>query len=172
MAERYPTVRAGQKVTGSLLDSMLPKTVRKTADTGRTSTTTSADPELQFTVEANAVYVVRGALFVDSTNATTDINVDWSAPTGADGTWAGLGQPTTATTTDGDVRTVAELGITSARAFGAITAGGSGTLTILINTMLIVGSTAGTYSLDWAANSASGTVTVKADSFLTFWRIA
>lgn len=171
MAERYPTVRAGQKVTGELLDSMLPKTVRKTADTGRTSTTASDDPELQFTVEANAVYTVHGILFTNATDEATDINVDWTAPSGADGTWAGLGQPTTATTTDGTVRTVGT-GITAARNYGVDSGGVSNPLTIRISALLITGSTAGTYALSWGANAASGTVSVLTDSFLTFTRIA
>lgn len=168
MAERYPQVRAGQKVTGLLLESMLPQTVRKASDTGRTSTTVTADPELQFAVEANAVYTVRGAIYVRGSNDTTDINIDWSGPAGTDGTWSGFGQTTAATSTDGTVRTHAT-GITSSRNYGTTSAAD---LTIIINTLLIIGSTAGTYSFDWAANAASGTTTVLTDSHLEFHRIA
>lgn len=174
MAESYPTFRAGQKVTGSLLESMKPQTVRKLSDTGRTSTTASDDPELQFAVEANATYQVDGILWVSATNNTTDVNLDWSAPAGADGSWSGVGMSTSATGVDTDFAGNAGqvrfplTGITSARSYGATSAG---TVSILINALLITSSTAGTYALSWGAVSASGTVTLVTDSYLTLRRI-
>lgn len=178
MAERYPTVRAGQKVTGSLLDSMLPKTVRKTADTSRTSNTASADPELQITVEANGVYIVEGTLYVTATDivdgggAVDDINIDWSAPSGSDGTWSGQGPLTNATSTETQIRTIGTA-ITSSRTFGVGSTSAAAPAVIDITATLIVGSTAGTYSLDWAVGTGtSGPVVVYQDSWLKLTRIA
>ena len=175
MAESYPAFRAGQKVSGELLASTLPRTVRKTADTPRTSTTAADDPELTITVEANAVYQVDGVLWVSATDNGTDINLDWTAPSGSDGSWSGIGMSTSADGVDQNLATNTGAvrfpltGITAARNFGATSAG---TITILINATLIVGSTAGTYALSWAANAASGTVTLVTDSFLTLRRIS
>lgn len=179
MAERYPTVRAGQKVTGSLLDSMLPKTVRKTADTARTSTTPSADPELQIAVEANGVYVVEGMLLVFG-SVDTDMQLDWSAPTGSDGSWGATGLAETenwagalnpSNVTNGKM--VGTTTITSARAYGVDDAGSGSPTAMFINGLLIVGSTAGTYSVDWSVQSGEvGTITVMSDSWLKLTRIA
>lgn len=55
MAERYPTFRAGQKVTGALLASAQAQVVRKVSDTSRTTTSVTADPELVFSVDRKSV---------------------------------------------------------------------------------------------------------------------
>jgi hypothetical protein len=167
--ERYPDFLAGQKSTADLLTSSQPMLVYKTADTARTSTTSSADPHLTLSVEANAVYTVHGLLIFNGSDEATDMNVDWNAPSGSTGIWAGLGQPTGATTTDGDVRTVGS-GITSARSYGVDNGGASNPLTIIVNTLLVTSSTAGTYELVWGCVNSSGTVTLMANSFLEVQR--
>lgn len=167
MAEQYPSPRAGQKVTGEFLSSMLPQTVRKVADTARTVTTPLDDPELQITVVANAVYTIDGLLHFSSSADSVDVTIDWTAPTGADGSWSGIGQPTGATGTDGTVRTMTT-SITANRAYGTDDASN---LSIVVNTLLIVGSTAGTYALNWNPANA-GTCTMLTDSYLVFRRIA
>lgn len=179
MAESYPAFRAGQKVTGELLASMLPRTVRKTSDTARTSTTPSADPELQITVEANAVYRMDGILYVFG-SVDTDIQVDWSAPTGSDGSWGASGLAETenwvgalspSNVTNGKL--VGTTTITSARAYGVDDAGAGSPTAMQVQALLITGSTAGTYSLDWSVQSGEvGTVTVMTDSYFTLVRIA
>lgn len=176
MAESYPALRAGQKVTGSLLTSMKPLTVRKLSDTARTSTTPTADPELQFTVEANAVYRMEGILYYDG-SVETDIQIDWSAPTGSDGSWGAVGAPETeAFTPNVNVSQVKLVGtgtITSARAYGVDNLGTGSPLTLHVRSLLITGSTAGTYSLDWSVQSGEvGTITMLNDSFLALRRIA
>jgi hypothetical protein len=177
MAERYPIVRAGKRVTGAFLESFQPQFVRKTADTARTSGT-GADPELQFEVEANAVYEMRGMVYCSGTASTDDINIDFSAPSGTDGTWSGHGMSNDALPdgSGGTVGTVAPkllgTGITSGRSFGTGTGGASAPAAIAITATIIVGSTAGTYSLDWNRLGGSGTVTVYQDSFMMFTRVA
>lgn len=172
MAERFPVFRAGQKVTGDLLASMQPLTARKVSDTSRASTTTTtADPELQFSVEANAVYTMDGWIKYDAVTAA-DISMDWSAPSGSLGEWTGSGAANDiAGAASGYLIQVAATDITTARSFGG---GGIGVLlTVNVYGTLRVGSTAGTYSFDWAQLASNATATtVYADSWVRLIRIA
>src|SRR5690242_3744114 len=82
-AESYPALAGGQRITGALLRSMLPQTVRKTADTARAATTTrTADPHLAFDALANAVDTFDGFLKIDGDNAA-DVLLQLTVPTGA-----------------------------------------------------------------------------------------
>lgn len=186
MAEAYPTPLAGQRPTASLLRSMLPQVARKTADTQRSATTTTtADPHLQFEVEANGVYILDGWLKYDGPTAA-DISIDFSAPSGSLGEWTALGvghspviswntTPTLVTDSQQSrgytIRTETS-DITSARTYGALGTGGT-PLSMIIYATLRVGSTAGTYSLDWAqSTSDAGSTTIYTDSWLRLLRIA
>jgi hypothetical protein len=186
MAEAYPTFLAGQRITASLLSSAQPQTARKTADTGRAATTTTAaDPHLQFEVVANGVYVWWGWLKYDGPTAG-DINIDFSTPTGALGEWmghgVGIGRVVGATdvaapafsvdtaSTTGYLQRMETNDVASARGFGAVT---GVILTMDLKGTLRVGSTAGTFSLDWAQRvSDASTTTVYTDSWLTMLRVA
>ena len=56
---RYPSIYAGQRLTGTLLQSMMPDIIVKNTNEDRPSTTTLAnDTDLVATLEANAVYHV------------------------------------------------------------------------------------------------------------------
>ncbi|MFI9200152.1 hypothetical protein [Streptomyces sp. NPDC053048] len=172
MAESYPTFLAGQRLTASLLTSALPQVARKTADTSRASTTTFAsDPHLTFSVEANAVYVVDGWIkyFADP---TPDIQVKFDAPTGSLGEWhqVAAGSSTTTTTTVGySVRTDTN-DLTVSRNFYGVS---DWDLGAVIHATLRVGSTAGTFALQWAQSTSSATATiVYTDSWLRLQRIA
>lgn len=141
----------------------------KAADTART-TGTGDDPDLTFTVAANAVYRVHGALRVNTTDATNaDINVDWTVPASAGGFWVGVGQPTGATGTDGTVRMQGSA-IDASRAYGAIVSAGN-ELAIVIDAILITAS-AGTYALNWSRTGGSGTLTLMQHSHLELIREA
>ena len=188
MAEAYPTPLAGQRITASLLRSMQLQTARKTADTPRSATTTAtADPHLQFEVEANAVYAWWGWLKYDAP-AAGDINIDFSVPSGALGEWSALGvgigrvvgatdaatpvvQADTQASTGYMVR-VETTDVAAARAFGGL--GTAGTpLSVDLKGTLRMGSTAGTFSLDWAQRVSDATATtVYTDSWIVMLRIA
>ena len=173
MPESYPTFRAGQKVTGSLLTSMQPRTARKTADSTYTSTTVANDAELTLTVEANAVYEMNGIIFCNNTTSVSDIVIDWDAPSGSDGTWSGSGRATNVAT--GDVETEmksAGTAITASRSFGTQDTGAGQSTVVQIAATLIVGSTAGSYTAQFALLNAGGTLTIYTDSFFTLRRIA
>jgi hypothetical protein len=171
-AESYPTLAAGQRLTAELLRSMLPQTVRKTADDSRSATTTFADDtHLTFAVEANAVYVMDGWIkyFADP---TPDIKIQFTTPTGTLGEWAWLmpGSGTAATGTVGySIRTETNDVGGSRTGYGT----SDSTMFTPISGLWRVGSTAGSITLQWAQNTSNAIATVMyTDSWLRFLRIA
>jgi hypothetical protein len=184
MAEAYPTPLAGQRITASLLRSMQPQTLRKTADTSITaSTTPTADPHLTFSAEANAVYTWWGWLKYDGATAG-DLLVSFTAPSGSLGEWAGhgtgitvIGSSSTPTLETDTVRTNGYMlrtesnDVTQSRSFGALGVGSA--LSVFIKGTLRVGSTAGTWALSWAQNASNATATtLYTDSYIMLQRIA
>ncbi|MFI6251523.1 hypothetical protein [Streptomyces sp. NPDC051016] len=184
MPESFPVYAGGQRITGSLLRSGQIIALRKTADTNITaSTTTTADPHLQFTADANTVYTWWGWVKY-SADTAGDLNLDFSAPVGALGEWFGVGAgnpvtgasatPTLRIDTQGAsgyfVRTETT-DVTSARSFGGL---GSGiTLGIQLNGTLRMAATGGTFSLDWAQGTSSATATtLYTDSWINLQRVA
>lgn len=185
MVEYYPQPLAGQRLRASTLRDMLPKTSRKTADTSRSATTTAtADPHLTFEVEANAVYVWEGFLKYDAATGG-DLLVDFSVPTGALGEWGAhgpgivvigaddspLGLQTDTVQSTGYMLRVEVNDVTQSRTYGGL---GTGTgITVFIAGTLRVGSTSGTFSLDWAQGTSNATATTLfTDSWLKMQRIA
>jgi len=185
VVEYYPQPLAGKRLRASTLRDMLPKTARKTADTSRSATTTAtADTHLTFEVEANAVYVWDGFLKYDAATGG-DFLVDFSVPTGALGEWGAHGpgivvigaddsplalQTDTIQSTGYMVRVEAN-DVTQSRTYGGLGAGTG--ITVLIAGTLRVGSTAGTFSLDWAQGTSNATATTLfTDSWLKLQRVA
>lgn len=186
MAEAYPTFLAGQRITAGFLRSAQEQVARKTADTPRAATTTAAaDPHLQFEVVANAAYRWHGWIKYDGPTAA-DLNVDFSAPAGALGEWTAIGAghspvigssiaPALITDTQdarGYLMRVETNDVTSARSYGCLGTGGI-PLTLQLYGTLRVGSTGGTFSLDWAQLASNATaVTIYTDSWLSMLRVA
>jgi hypothetical protein len=185
MAESYPSLAGGQRVTAALLRSMLPMVARKTADTSRAATTTlTADPHLTFELEAGAVYVMDGWIKFDGPSAA-DIIFDWTTPVGALGEWTGWAaghspvisfsigaavQTDTVSARGYTIRTEPR-DIAAASSFGTL--GVSAYLTLTIMGTIRVGSVSGTYSLDWAQQTSDASATtVYTDSWLRLQRIA
>lgn len=185
MTESYPVFLAGQRITASLLSSAQAQVARKTADTSRAATTaTVADPHLTFEVVANAVYALDGWLKFDGP-AAGDINFDWSVPAGAQGEYtiwaagnaviAASAVPALQSDTQSSrgymIRTETN-DVASARSFGCLGTGLT-PLTAMVQGMIRVASTAGTYSLDWAQLASDATsTTVYTDSWLRLQRVA
>ncbi|MFF2522225.1 hypothetical protein [Streptomyces liangshanensis] len=144
---------------------------RKTADTPRATATLSDDPHLTFSVAANATYRVDGALHWTTTDeAQADLNVDWTTPVGATGTYWGWAQPTSEGTTAGPVRTMSTA-IDAARTYGADSdAANPGGM--LFRAVLITSAAAGTYALQFARTGTAGTLTMLTNSFLELERVA
>lgn len=172
MPEAYPTLPAGLRLRASVLRSMLPQTVRKTADESRSATTTYADDtHLVFAAEANAVYTMIGWVkyFADP---TPDIKMKIVVPSDALGEWAWL-MPGSATAASGTAGYSIRTDTTD------INAGRTGYGTTdsqhytPLGGMIRMGPTAGNISLQWAQNTSSATAsTVYTDSWLQFQRIA
>jgi hypothetical protein len=186
MAEAYPTYLAGQRITAALVRAGQPQVARKTSDTARAATTTAtADLHLQFEVVANGVYTWNGWIKYDGPTAA-DLNVDFSAPSGALGEWTAIGAghspvigasaaPALITDTQdarGYLMRVEANDVTSARSYGTLGTGGI-PLTLQMYGTLRVGSTGGTFSLDWAQLVSNATaVTLYTDSWLSMLRVA
>ncbi|MBD9723438.1 hypothetical protein PV755_45455 [Streptomyces caniscabiei] len=171
-AEAYPVPAAGQRLRASLLRSMQWQTVRKTADTSRSATTTYADdPHLVFPAEANGVYTMLGWVkyFADP---TPDIKMQFSVPTDCLGEW-GWNMPGSGTTTTGTT------GYSIRTETNDVTNGRTGYGTSDSQHMTPLGgtfrmsTTAGNIALQWAQNTSNATATILyTDSFLMFLRIA
>ncbi|MFF6829650.1 hypothetical protein [Streptomyces longwoodensis] len=167
---QWPTILAGQTVTAGLLTSMLPIPAFKTISTPRASTTTAVpDPELVATVAANAQYGFQ-AFIRTSGDPSGDLKCTFTGPSGSSGSWGARTMDTAATVATGlsqairtPLGTTKSIGELSTTAPQIIQASGR----------LITGSTAGTFSFDWAQDVSFATATViEADSWFTLWRIA
>lgn len=172
MTEYYPQWLAGQDITADRLNSMQPLVARKVVDTARSNTATVAnDPELTFTLAANATYVMDGWIKY-SADSSGDINIDWVGPSGVLGEWVGFatGLGSSAQTTNGyPIRTETN-DVEQARAF----AGLGSTVTLGLNIYGTIRTTnGGTYVMQWAQGASFATATtVYADSWLRLQRIA
>lgn len=165
----YPEWLAGQAITAGRLNEIPPVLKYKAAGTDRTATTLADDPDLTFATAANAVYETRGVLRVNTTDATNgDFSLGWTIPSGAQGIWSGIGQPTTATGVDGTVRTMGTT-ISGSRDYGAIVSAPNA-LAIVVHSLLVT-SSAGTYAVSWARSGSAGTVSLMAFSYLTLTRV-
>lgn len=184
MVDYYPQPAGGQRLTASLLRSMLPQTVRKTADTSRSATTSrTADPHLAFDAVASAVYTFFGWIKYDGDNAA-DISLQLTVPSGALGEVMPLGTGNTVvSSTSGPALTTntassqgymvrtETLDVNTARTYGALST--STQLGILFTGTVRMSTTAGTVSVDWAQAASSATATtVYTDGWLQFQRIA
>jgi len=164
----YPEWLAGQTITAGRLNEIPPVLKYKGAGTDRATTTPADDPDLTFAVEANAVYEMRGVLRVNTTDTAGDFSLGWTIPSGAQGLWSGIGQPTSATGVDGTVRTMGTT-ISGSRDYGAIVSAPNA-LAIVVHSLLVT-SSAGTYAVSWARSGAAGTVSLMAFSYLTLTRV-
>lgn len=148
------------------------KVARKTSDTSRTSNATpSDDPHLTFTVTAGAVYTVEGWIKYSAIE-TADITLDWTIPSGALGEWTGHGNglAITAADTAGYLQRTEANDVDQARNYGGV---GGSNFTVLIAGTLRVGSTGGTYAMQWSQGTSNATATtVYTDSWLRLTRVA
>lgn len=168
----YPAIAAGQRITGSLLTSMLPNVVLKQADEPLVSTTAlQNDDELFAAVAANATYILDGHLAYSGEIFTApgpaDLKVDWTVPTGAVMRWSRVAYPSNAANSVDSVET----DNSTIRVLG--TYGSTTTVTAGVRGRIITGSTAGTLQLRWAQNASNATATtMKAGSWIRLVRIA
>lgn len=168
----YPTWSAGQKVTAAALTAAQELAAYKAGDTSRASVTTAAaDPDLALTVEANAVYEVRGYLIYGA-DPTIDLKLGFTGPSGATFDWNYGGQDGTQTGTSSPLITDSQALGSFAYILGGVT-NNAKKMHAKLGGTLRVGSTAGAFSLVWAQQVSSATaVIVYAGSTLVLERIA
>jgi hypothetical protein len=160
-------------LTGNLAISGIGGTfhARKTADTSVTSQTIpQPDPHLLIPVVANAVYEMDGILFITSTSTTPDVGIQMDGPASSAGTWQTIAPPTSATTDDSTVRTIANsLGVN--RTYGLQTA--SQVFGFPVSGMIETAGTAGNLQVSWAQSTSSATATtMKIYSWIRLTRVA
>ena len=141
-------------------------TVFKTADTSRTTTVKSADPNLTFSLEANSQYLIRG-LILYTGGGTADLSVQFTGPASPDRVMVRLSYfLASAQTTQVNVRQTA---FSTAQTLDASSSGDS---EIYVEAYVDTGANAGTFALSWATASGAGTTTVKAGSYLEYLKTA
>lgn len=171
---RYPTIYAGQRVTGTLLQGMQVDIVQKLTNTDRTATTTLADdPDLTTTLEANSRYYIEFEVWYASNTGPSGIKTGWTVPSGVTGNRSALGMTSAAssTTPTGEGRWGVH-SYTTAVFYGDRV---SDTNLILFRetSLVTVGSTAGTCALQWAQDTSNASaVRVAAGSVMRIQRVA
>lgn len=171
---RYPTIYSGQRLTGTLMQSMLPDMIQKLTSTDRNSTTTLADdPDLTTTLEANARYFVEFEIWYAATVASGGIKTAWTVPSGVTGNRSALGlaDSVSSTVPEGAGR-FGTHAYTTAVAYGDRQ---SSTNLIVVKecSTVTTSSSSGTLALQWAQNvSDAANCRVAAGSLIRVTRLA
>lgn len=168
----YPSITAGQEITSTLLTSMLPDIVYKTANEDRSATTTLADDtELTTTLEASAVYHVTFYLHYAALDAAK-IKTAWTVPSGASGLRSATGAGSAST--DATAATTSRFGVhafTTTVTYG--TRSSATNQCVAIEEGVVTTTSAGTLAIQWAQDASNATATrVGAGSSLHVRRIA
>ncbi|HZM83764.1 MAG TPA: hypothetical protein VFC19_49225 [Candidatus Limnocylindrales bacterium] len=170
---------AGDILTAAKLSSLItelrPVIAVKTADeTVNNSATHQTDNHLSVAYVAGASYVLDGWLPVEGpTAADIKLRLTFTASSVTRLDWGLSGLATTATTAEGDLKSVAQLGATTSPTseivMGTINANWSN---ILMHGTLIA-SAAGTLTLEWAQNAATvGNTIIKLGAWMGLRRYA
>jgi len=171
---RYPTIYAGQRITGTLLQAMEPDIIQKLTNTDRNSTTTLADdPDLTTTLEANARYFIEIELWYAATNASGGIKTAWTVPSGVTGNRSALGLADSVSNAvpEGSGRFGVHA-FTTAVAYGD-RASSTNLIVAKECSMLTTSTSSGTLALQWAQNvSDAANCRVAAGSLIRVTRLA
>jgi hypothetical protein len=143
--------------------NLVPHVIFKTADESVVASTALQDDDhLQFSIGASEAWIFRFVL-VHTSGAGAALKVALNAPSGATGWWGyhlatyttqSVGSRESATFVDGEVDI------------------GGGDDVAYLDGYVLNSTTAGTFKLRWAQNSASGTNTLKKGSFMHIQRVA
>jgi hypothetical protein len=167
-----PIFVTGDVPTASQVNSWFVNTTwaRKPNNTDRASTTTfTDDPDLFVNVAANAVYEIRCSLLIHSSNiAAGDFKMKFTAPTGAVMLATLFGYDAAATTNNGIVG--AGLTLNTSGSLGAVSIAEPWNPAQVSGT-LVTSASAGLFTLQWAQNTSSATVTrLQQHSFISLTR--
>lgn len=168
---------AGEVLTASNLNtSVNPLAAIKTAtETVNNNNTPQDDDELFITPQTNSSYLVQLLLIYKSTSQTPDFRIGFSFPVGANFTWSPVGiTPLNAnqdTSNQAGYIRVTSTTSTATRDLGTI--GGAENLTAAPVGLLAMGSTAGSFRLQWSQGAATAENTqLLAGSVLVATKIA
>jgi hypothetical protein len=158
-----PTWSVGQVLAAADVDNwFVPLAAYKTGSTNRSTTPVIADPDLALTVAASAVYDVTAVIVYSAITGTTGLNWVFAVPAGASGFFGGmLNVSGVGFANVGNQWTTGEVAGTPASTIQSI----------FISGTLVMSSTAGTFSFNWASNTGGNTVTVQTGSKLIAQRI-
>lgn len=140
--------------------------------TDRTTSTLSADPDLVLPVAANAVYELTAAFLIHSSDpAAGDFKFQFTAPAGCVLLGTAVGYTASATVNTNVVATGFTLNTVPSFGIGVATA--EPWNPIQIQGCLNTGSTAGNFTLTWAQNTTSATITrLMTNSYINLRRTA
>ncbi|MGQ4349681.1 hypothetical protein [Streptomyces sp. SAS_275] len=175
---RYPVIYAGQRVTGTLMSSMLPDIITKNSTLTRASTTTlTDDPDLVATLDANAFYHIVFYIHYAALDVS-QIQTAWTTPSGASGVrsasgaaWTLAGGAATAAAADGGYSRAGVHGYTTAVRYG--TRNSASNQCVAVEESYLSTASAGTLALQWAQGVSNASATsLSAGSTLHVRRLA
>jgi hypothetical protein len=150
---------------GQILDAsdcnfwFTPKAAYKTAATNRSTLTLTIDPDLQFSLDASAIYEVRAGIIYQSTNAMA---FGWTIPAGATGGYSAAFNPAGTTNPTGGFVWSATV---NAAALSAAVNG------INVEGFIQTGASSGTFGFKWASQTGPASLTIGVGSILVARRI-
>lgn len=155
----YPNYTAGQRLTAANLAAGQFMVVYKSSNTDRASTTTLAnDPDLTFTLAANAVYTVEFYLHYAGALTPGEIRTAWTVPSGTSGN-RGVHGPGSSATSDDNISTRSGVhGYATTVEYG-VRSSGATNQQLAIEESLVTTSAAGTCAIQWAQALSSATAT-------------
>jgi hypothetical protein len=154
-SSQFPVILAGTDYTAALIQSIVPWTAWKAADTPRSNTTTLAnDPDLTVPVVANGSYLFLCLLFATGAAISTgDLKAAFAWPSGGSGKWGSAGFATGSAVPNWNAaRTTTATSVP----FGV---NGASSSWMLLGGMLLNGATPGSLTLQWAQNTSNATAT-------------
>lgn len=175
---QYPSIYAGQRITGTLLRSMMPDIITKEANEDRAATTTlTNDTDLVATLEANARYHVTFYIHFAAIDGA-QIQTAWTVPTGSSGVrsaagaaWTLAGGAATVQAADGGYHRSGVHAFSTAVRYGTRN-NAANQCVAQEEAYITTSSTAGTLALQWAQAVSNASATrVAAGSSLHIQRI-
>jgi hypothetical protein len=163
------TIFAGSKITAAGQAGIAPMCAAKGSNQSLASSVSlQNDNAVLLAVAANTTYKWLCTLFyTGGTEGSSDLQFNWTGPSGAAWTFTADYRNTSGVFVGG-------VGFTQASANIVCGSNGSSFLcAVKMSGILIVGSTAGTFQLQWAQDTSNSTATVmQANSDLTMWNVS
>jgi len=154
----------GQVLQASDVNSwFVPLAAYKTADLARSSSAQVADPDLTVTVTANATYIVEATFQYKGTATANNFGWTWTIPSGS-----GAGLYAAVYIGSSNTTVIESDGWTDTAHFAGTPIAGN-EYVVNIRGLLAVGSTSGSFTLNWGAQA--GTCTLSARSYLMCVRV-